>query len=436
MRILLTLIFLTALSFAATWVVDHDGVMTIRWMGYQIDTTMTFLIFVVLLVSLVAACVFYLIIWLAAAPTNYRKNLLEKKREKGLVALTEGFAAVAAGDAKQARALTKRAENALGSIGLTRLLSAQAAHLDGDIALEREQYHAMLEDKSTEIIAVKGLLIAAKEEGDLGQAITLAEKAVTLQENTSWALSMLFDLYKRTQKWHKALETLEQLYRKKMVDKAKYIETKGLLSLAIAIGLSGQKLEKEALSYFADAYKPLPSFAPAAVFYGEALVDSGNKRKALKILENSWKQSPHLRVGACYMEQFENDTAAKRMKQAERLYHMQPEHPDSHILLAKAAMRGGELSKARNHLKMALTSEETKLICSLMAELETMENATQDVIQKWYHRSEQAPHDENWVCTTCNHISHQWQPNCTNCESFGSYQWQTPGRQTDVTPIG
>ena len=434
MRILLFLIFLTALSFAASWVADHDGAIHMTWLGYSIETTVTFLIFVLLLVSLTVASLFYFTIWLMSAPGEYRKTLLERKREKGLVALTEGFAAVAAGDAKQARQLTKKAKRALGEIGLTRLLSAQSAHLDGNISLEQEQYHAMLEDKSTEMIAIKGLLLAAKKEGDLTRAISLAEKAITLKGNTDWALSMLFSLYKRMQEWQKALGVLEKLYRKNIVEKSEYTHKKAVLSIAIGQKLAGQGETKESMNYLVRGYKELSDFAPAAIIYAKALVADNQQRKAIKQLEKSWNQMPHIALATYYMSLFENETAVKRMKQAERLYSMQSDHPDSHIIVAQTAIRCGELSKARSHLKLALAEEETKLICKLMAELETMENAGQDVVQKWYKRAEAAPHDENWICQSCSHIAHHWEASCVNCGTFDSYEWQTPGKQINVTP--
>lgn len=434
MRVFIALLFLTALSFAATWVVDNDGAILINWLGYRIETTVAFFIFAVLFVSLCASVIFYTAIWLYSAPLYYRKALLERRREKGLVALTEGFAAVAAGDIKQAKSLTKKAQSSLGSIGITKLLSAQAANLEGNKLVERQQYTAMLEDEATEIIAIKGLLLAAKEDGNLDQAVELAEKAVSLQEDADWAYSILFDLYKRTQQWHKASEVLENLLRYKVIDKKHYKYLKAIIALSTGIMLDKQGFIKESVYSFSLSYKELPDFVPAIISYAAALVKNDQQKKAIKVLESGWKKIPHISIAEQYMELFNGQTGDKRIKQSERLYQMNPTSMNGHIIVAKTALHCGDLNKARNHLKLALAEEETKLICQLMGELETMENSSQDIIQKWYKRANQASDKDNWSCVSCGNISESWHPNCNNCQEFNSYKWNS-SKEVNVTPF-
>lgn len=425
-RLFIFFLALTLLSIIAMWFVENDGSIIVEWMGYRIQTSVAFASLASIVFIVVTSMLLQFVLWLKNYPERLRKKHLEKKRDNGLTAITEGFAAIAAGDTKQAKTLTKKATNCLGPIPITKLLSAQTAQLDGDKELAKVHYTSMLENKETEIIAIKGLLIQAREEGDIAKAQFLAEKALNLKSDASWAISILLDIYKMSKNWEKAEELLELAIKKKLVTKEAADKTSSVISLARSKEMLEAGKNEEALSEIKTAYKMNPEFVPIITLYTQILLKSGEKRKAARILENSWKQKPHPEVAEIYSNIFSGESNEKRIKNAEKLLTLQPNHPESHLAVAKVAINTGTLSKARNHLKIAIGMRETSSICNLMAELERQESASPEIVQAWVQRAEVANDENAWICNKCHATSHKWSTNCSNCNTFNSYYWDNP----------
>jgi HemY protein len=424
-KFLFLILVITIISFTAVWFIENDGSIMVEWMGYQIQTSITFTLLAISSLFLTLFVILQILISIKKAPENFQKSMKDKKKEKGLTALTEGFAAIAAGDTKQAKKLTKQAVGCLGNVPVTKLLSAQAAQLDGNVAEAKVHFTAMLENKETEIIAIKGLLLEAEKEGDFEKAISLAEKALISQPNSDWANKVLLRLYKLTKRWQAAKKATDRLIKLKLIDKSEAKRDIAIISLAQSSEQSKKGNKQQALEYAQTAYKELPDFAPAAVLYSSLLleVNKKNKRKAINALEKCWKQKPHPMIASHYMEIFKNENAQKRLKHAERLLKFRPNNFNSHILVAKASISAENPSNARNHLKMALNTKETHEICNMMAEVERMEEADDEAINKWIERSQLAEPSTSWACKKCNAVQDEWKINCNNCGAFDSLQW-------------
>ena len=165
-KFLTFILILTLISVSAVWFIENDGSIVVEWMGYRIQTSVMFTVFSIVVLFFLLFVILQVLSAIKNAPKNYQKSVKDKKKEKGLIALTEGFAAIAAGDVKQAKKLTKQAVGCLGNAPVTKLLAAQSAQLEGNFGEAKVHYSAMLENKETEMIAIKGLLLQAEKDGD------------------------------------------------------------------------------------------------------------------------------------------------------------------------------------------------------------------------------------------------------------------------------
>lgn len=418
-RLLIFLVLITCFSIATMWFIENDGSVVINWMGYRIQTSTAFVTLASVILLVFLSIIIQILLWIKNAPKRYRKARLEKKRSRGLTALTEGFAAVAAGDAKQAKKLTKKAANNLGSIPLTKLLSAQTAQLDGDRELAKAHYTAMLESKETEIIAIKGLLIEARQDGDLEKAIFLAEKAVRLRPDADWAVSILLDLYKRTRRYKEAEYILDFALKRKLVSKDEYNHVISVIYAAQSMEDYRHSNFAEALKLAEKAYKLQPNFNPIIINYTRILAED-NRKKAARIIEEAWKNNPCSTLSDIYTDLFMSEHIEKRIKRIEKLMTINPDHYESHLAMAKICLKSGSLSKARNHLKIALSAAETSAICKMMADLERQEGSDTDIISNWLKRAQHAPSDDIFFCNECGYKDHFWHANCPDCSAFDS----------------
>lgn len=421
LRWLSFLLLFVIIASLCTWLVKNDGSIVIEWFGYHLQTSTTFLvlsgsIFFAFIITIIQG-----LLWLIHTPKRYRLHHTAKKQARGLHAITQGFAAIAAGDSKQAKLQAHRAVSCLGTVPLTHILTAQTAQLSGDKKLAATHYQAMLENPETKIIALRGLLIQAMQEGDLEKALQFAENVRAVQPTAPWAITILLELYPKTRKWSQAISLIEQAGKQKLLSKSQVDRMLGIISLTKSQEYFQAEDTETALKLAQEAYKLLPNFAPALVNYSKILLRVHDKRKALKILEQGWKKDPHPDTIQTYLYAINDEANEARIEKIEHLVQMHPHVTSGHIAAAQTAINSGHYGKARDHLNEALTIHETPLICRLMADLERLKNANIDIINDWLNRAKTAQyHDPSWHCIHCHLTSHQWYSNCIRCHSFDS----------------
>ena len=437
LKLLTFVLILTLISVSAIWFIENDGSIVVEWMGYNIKTSIAFAVAALSLLFFTLFFALQILATIKNAPKNYQKSVKDKKKEKGLVALTEGFAAIAAGDTRQAKKLTKQATACLGNVPVTKLLSAQSAQLEGNLSEAKIHYSAMLENKETEMIAIKGLLLQAEKDGNIEEAVLLAEKAIKSQPSSDWANKVLLRLYKITKRWKEARNLTENLARLKIITKEQAKRDVAIMNLALSKEAQTSDRKVTAMEFSQKAYKDLPGFAPAAVIYAKLLmeVSKKNKRKSVNALEKCWKINTNPALANSYLEIYENDTAEKKLKHAEKLLKLKPNDFNSHIIVAKNAIAAGDSTKARNHLKMALSIKETATICNLMAEVEEIDASDDEAVKKWSERAQNCQPDSDWGCRKCSASQTNWNTNCNNCGSFDSLKWTDNKSTIDLVNV-
>lgn len=425
MRTLLFLSLLAIFLLTSLWFAENDGSIVIEWMGYNIQTSVAVAVLFFITTLIICTLFLQVILWIKSAPGRYKKALKERRLNNGLMALTQGFAAIAAGDTKQALTLAKKASHNLNNIPITKLLSAQTAQLEGNRELAKVHYTSMLDDKETEIIAIKGLLIEAKQDNDLPKALFLAEKAYGLKPNTDWVILILIDLYKKLGKWNKAEEITKKALKYKLISNDAATRSLGLFAFAeyeekliLENNSSNDHLIKK-------AYKLVPDLIPISTAYAKMLTRTGKTRKAVKILENQWRVTPHPYIAAAYMDIYAPETHEIRLEKAERLFQLSGEHQEGHAIFASVALDAGQTGIARKHLMAALSYGETRSICLMMADLETIEKANYSSVHHWRERAIFANNLAIWVCTNCGTKLYKWHINCDKCNAFDSMEWKS-----------
>ena len=432
-RWLLFLVSVTAFAVFCTWLLDNDGEIVVNWLGYRIHTTTTFAVLAAMICLFAIISVMQVVFWLVGTPTRLRYKRQLKKNDQGLTVLTEGFAAIAAGDVSQAKKLSSRATHYLGSVPITKLLAAQTAQLSGQNELAKTHYEAMLEHKTTEEIAIKGLLVQAKQDGDLDKAIFLAEKALNLRLNAQWAVAILVDLYKRTANWPKAEEMISRAAKERVISDVSADRMLGVISIAKSSEAQTTNKLDEALKQAMRGYKRLKTFPPAIARLARVYHSMDNDKKALKLIESTYKQAHHPDLTSAYCEALANESIDKKINRLEKLLEQAPSETSGHIAIAKLAIDAGHYSKARNHLKIALSIGETPQICNLMAELDRAEQADGSIIDGWLNRAQTATDTQTqWQCNTCNHQTKKWSCNCSHCGNFDSLSWNQSGGANTV----
>jgi len=428
-RAFILFVFLILISVAVVWLADHPGQVSVVWLGYRIDTS-----FAVLAAAAAVLCVVSAVLWRswgavksAVMRTGHLRT--ERRRHRGYRALTRGFVAVAAGDPEEARKQAKRADGLLADPPLTMLLSAQAAQMSGDPEAARKYFTAMLERPDTTFLGLRGLLNQALRDRNPGEALALAKRAYRLRPRTPWLVGILTELQTQAGSWGEAAAVLHQAGKARVLprDVARRREAAALLGQSEAAARDGQPAE--AVDLLKRAHKLSPAFVPVAARLARTLSERGERRRARKILEAAWAESPHPLLAQCYGNLVPDEEPIARLQRTGRLAALKPDHEETHIAIAEAAL-GAELwGEARRHLRLALLGHNPgRRVFRLMAKLEERENDDLDAARQWLARAAEAEMEDAWVCRRCGAACNDWHPICPACGAFDGLAWASPAR--------
>ena len=426
--VILLVVALALVVAGAAWLSDRPGTVAIEWQGWLIEMSAGSLALIAVMVVVLAVLVAGIVRLIWQLPGSVRNSLRASRRDRGYRTLTRGMVAAAAGEPDEALRLARRANALLDDPPLTMLLSAQAAQLKGEEEAAHNYFLEMLERPDMAFLGLRGLLMQAQRRGDKAAALEYARRAYELQSGSSWVLSTLFDLRVERREWSEALAILDEAARHRV----EMPDIGDRMRAAVLLGCSGEAEEagrqSRARRYSRRAQARVPSFLPAVLRTVELLVRSGSTGRARRMILEAWAETPHPELARVYGEVGTDGDPLKRVLRHEELLAANPEHQESHVALAEAAL-GAELwGEARNHLGRAAAQDPPARVCRLMAELEERERGDAEKVRSWLLRASSAAPDPAWVCSACGNAWENWAPLCGSCGALGTLDWRPPAR--------
>ena len=326
LRILIWFAIAAAAMLGAVWLAERPGTLTAEWQGWRLDTNVGVRADRRRRADPASAsrrgCS---IAGSSGAPVALLEGWGESRRQRGYRELTQGLAAVAAGDGVEAQKHARKAEQLLAEPALTLLLSAQAAQLNGDRDGARRAFDAMLKDEQMAFLGLRGLIGQSLRDGDQTKALGYAERAFALRPQTPWVVHSLFDMQAQTGQWKAAQETLDAGMRRKVVDRRQGPRAEGAAAgRAQPRGRArrqrdsdAQALAREAFAPGAGAHRRRPSRL------AELQIKAGDAKRAIKTLERGWAVAPHPDLAELYLKASGESDPLKRIGVVRRLVAQQ-----------------------------------------------------------------------------------------------------------------
>jgi HemY protein len=423
-RLIVFLIAAVALSWLATWLVDHPGRVSLTWQGTHIETSFVVLLLAVAVIGILLVILFEILRVVRQAPSRWGRAHRRSRIDKGYAALSQGLVAAAAGDATAAKLLNRRAEKLLHQAPATLLLSAQTAQLEGDEGTARLKFQEMLKHSDTEILGLRGLLAQAIKDNDRETALKLAQRAYLRRPHTPWVLTTLFDLQTQAGLWTEAQRTVGDMARRRVIDKATANRRRAILFYQEAAATRAKGRPYAALELMRKAHKRLPTLAPITVQAALLAGELNKPRLARKMLETSWRTEPHPELGRAYAGLDGNASQADRLKQVERLYQLNPEHVASDLALAEHALAAQQWSSARAALERVLKKDATASAYRMLAEVEQAEGDGEKA-RMCLAKAVDAPPDAAWLCQSTGEVRARWSAFGPDGQ-FDSLHWGKP----------
>lgn len=425
--------FITALKIAlvvaiSLWFADHPGWVEIEWQDYIIQTSIgvlaliTFFTFgAFLLINKIIESVFDI-------PALLSMNAKRKAKERGIKALTHTLISLAEGDPRMANKYARQVYRYLTNPPLKLLLTSQISQMQGDEDTARVCFLAMLENKHTYVLGLRGLMNIAISNRDPGAALHYAKKAFERRPRSGWVMKILFRLQTLLGHWDDAQQILDKMIRTNAIPKKQALEHKATLLII-------KSRATQDLSPARAAFKLTPSFVPAVLQYTKLLQQNNMNRRALNILEKGWKQNPAPQIADEILNMTKPLKPATRLRKVERIFAHHRDNATSHLMLARAALQGEIWGVARHHLEKSVELYPTAQAYEIFAKLELKELNDNQQAKKWLDKKATATDITGWACTTCHFTAQEWHPTCPSCHSFNSFGDQAGNTSVHMIPV-
>lgn len=366
------------------------GTMIFEWGDYRVATSVAVFALVLAIVIIVAALLYRFWGAVRRAPRSLAGMRKERRRRRGFESLSRGLVAVAAGDADTAERQSRRAAQLLDDKPLTMLLQAQSAQLRGDDQAATKFFTAMRQQPETAFLGLRGLLSQAMKRNDWQQGLRLAEEAYRLNPKSEWLIHTLYDLNKQAGRWTEAEALLDRSTTAKVLAPTDTAPERAELLYRMSLESSGG----DAIRYARKAFDIDPGHVGAAARLARLMIGEGRQRKAVGVLERAWVKHPDPELAEVYWLATESTDALKKVKAAQHLKLVNPDHPESRITVAVAALEAQLWGEARSNLESIAGDDASPRVCRLMATLEEAEHGDVARARMWLLR---AARDEDTV---------------------------------------
>ena len=426
-RVVVFLVLTAAFAYVAIWLADHPGEVSITWLGYHAGPPIGILIGGIACATVLLWSVLRL---LFRAPRQIALTVADRRAAMGQRAIVRGLMAIGAGDAGAARRFAAKARRLVPDQPLLLMLQAQTAQLSGERDGAAAAFRAMVCCSDTKLFGLHGLFIEAQRRNDPAAARQYAEEAAKASPSLAWAGQAVLEFRCRDGDWSGALAILERNRRGGLVHADAFRRQRAVLLTARALSLKDRDTGT-ASELAQDAAKLCLGLVPAVALAGRLLAEAGEQRKAVRILEAGWRESPHPDIANAYADVVPGASARDRLIRMRLLARLAEAHPESALALANTALEAHEFVEARRSLA-PLTAAPTRRVATLMAWIETAEHGDSGLAREWMARAIHAAHDPVWTADGV--IAETWMPVSPVTGRLDAFQWRVP--VAELTPRG
>ena len=425
-RVVLFLISVALVAVGFAWVADRPGEIAISWMGYRIETSVLVAAFVIAALVLALLLLLSIVRAIIRSPVQVSLFFRHRRAVKGYLAISRGLIAIGAGDLRVARKCADEAARLSPGDPLALLLTAQSAQMAGDRSAAERAFREMTTRENTRLLGLRGLYIEAHRRNDADAARLAAEEAAKIRPAAAWAGEAVLDYRCAASDWAGAINALDAM--KATLEKADYRRKRAVLLTARAQAL--EDIDRDtSRALVLESVKLAPDLVPAAALAGRRLSESGEPRKARKILEAAWTINPHPDIAESYANLRLGDSARERLARMQKLAEKVPGQLEGALAVARAALDAREFAVARSALAPYLSTP-TRRVAALMAEIEEAEHGDEGRVREWMARAMRASGDPVWTADGV--VSDRWLPVSPNGRLDG-FEWKLPLAEIGVS---
>ena len=438
-KIMGVIVLLILVGWIAHLIATASGEAQLDWNGWRLTVPTGFLLLAGVVLVIVAVMFDRLVQFTASIPYRMRQTITARRIRLGRRSLALGMAAATAGDGGETMLHARKSVQYLGHDVMTDLLMAQASALQGDNQSARRYFQALKSNQDTAYFGHVGLMRLAVTDGDEKTALAEGRQAFRLKSDSPSIARAIFVLEAKSGHWHAASQALTVARRHTNTDKALAFDL-ARADAVVAFEASKSPNEKGAdttnksrIALLQRAVRADDGFIPAALDLADCYIgagengQTGQKRKAIALLEKTFTRHPHPRIAQRLMEIWEM-TPASNLAQLIRLTDKGGGKPEALFIVAHIAYQQSLWAEAERLAMRIAKDKRDSRVWRLLADL--ARHQPSDSKKPWPDREaslEQAALAQRppaWVCGNCASHYVDWKAVCDNCQAFAQIRWQ------------
>ncbi|MBX9701202.1 MAG: tetratricopeptide repeat protein [Acetobacteraceae bacterium] len=406
-RLVIVFMPLGALALLLAWAANQPGYFRLAWFGWVIQTRAVVALLILMASMAVAAALMWLTMTLRWRARLYRSGRTMKRLQDGHLIAAQALAALKVDRPEAAAKLAGRALEQAPDDPVALYVAA----CSGDGTAQ----HKLDADKRT-------ALLSAIARGQPGSAVDALEELARMAPDSAPAWRNLFKTRARAGDWAGAVAALDK-WRKLDRDSQPNIQHRraGVCHVA-ALDAEKRGDSTAAARWRRDAVRASLSFAPAVAAQASVLTSRGKTGQATRLLMSAWQDEPNPMIAKAFIALDPTETPAHRLQRITILTNQQPNHPESRLTLAEAALSAEQPRKAIETLHPISSPPMRARTARALAEAyRQLGDVMPDYVSAALTGGTPEP---NWHCHTCGDHSSEWLLVCPSCGDVGNRHWE------------
>ena len=407
------LIFVIVALTIGLWVIDCDGIITIDWLGYDIEVNILFTFFVVAVFLLVLILLIRLVFCLIQSLYRYRRDSQNKK----MILLEQGYMYLNCGDVERVEKIITK----LGSFDHPSfyLLKGRVCFDNRKYALA-EKYFGQFAKIVPMIDVSLGvhLLSVISQEEDQIQQLSLLRKMLEIFYKQSWSAIFKLEIYRLSRDWSNAIQEIKKIIKLKVNLPYNVQDMLNIFYYALAKQCYDAQRYNDGLKVLDNIKNCQKYSTPIVLLKAQCYLNTDKKRKAVSILECEYRTNPHPDIANLYLDIMQHNSHA-----IHKLYSFNTEYYFSIYLIARDAINLGEYDAAVKYLNNEFKTQTYMSLYFLMLKLKVLSQDYNELLYWTDKIAKDAISEQHWSCTKCQCVSARWHYECDNCKGFNTIVW-------------
>ena len=407
---------MATVSTVAMWVGQHDGKLIIEWFGWEVSTTPSFFLILLITIIFIIYISIKFFIRMIKIPFIIKKKIINARLKKSENALYNGIIASSYGNKSEVNKSLILAKKYLKKTPLLLLLDLQNSILKKNNKNSFLILSNMLSYPALKPLAIKGLITYANKNNDVELFSNMLNSSLDKKISISWIIQDALNFCIEKNDWRSLANFLEKKVDRKN-KKDNYILS--LINFKIANNLYLDNKNETALFYLEKSLKTNKYF-PAFIELYCKLKKVDHKETLIKLLKKYWQNYPSPNIENCINIGLEGLDELSKLKEVSKMLVKHDNLYYKYLILGKLKYKAKIWGDAKKDFKKSIRIKPTKIAYYYLYKMEKKFSSDIINISKLKKLFSQFDEEPNFLCSYCKIKLSSWDVFCNNCKQFDS----------------